>query len=71
MDFFHGLSAFFGKGNMIYVCLALGLIGFYFLNKGLQQINKETQQETGQTNIIYSIILLLIDAFLFWYYFIK
>lgn len=68
---FHGISAFVGKDNIIYVCLILGVIGFYFLNKGLRQVNKEAQQETGQTNIVYSIILLLIDAFLFWYYFLK
>lgn len=66
---FRGLP-FVSTQNVVIVVIILGAIGFYFLQKGIKQMNSEVQAETGQTNVIYSVILLLIDAAIFWYYYL-
>lgn len=65
---FHGLP-FVSTHNVVYVVIIFGAIGFYFLSKGISQLGKESQVEVGRTNVIYSVILLLMDAAIFYFYY--
>ena len=51
--------------------IIVSLVGVYFFNKGIQQSQKEAQAEIGQTNIIFSIILIAMCIAGFWWYYLK
>lgn len=69
------LSSFKGFGilsrDSITILIGLlGAAGFFCLIKSIQQLKHETEQNVGQTGVIFSILLLLLDAGLFYFYFI-
>jgi len=68
---YHGFGLLSSQQYVWMPILLLTLIGIYFLNKGINQTKKEAQAEIGQTNVVFSIILILMCVFGFWWYYLK
>ncbi|PWM79913.1 MAG: hypothetical protein DBY41_06755 [Clostridium sp.] len=68
---FHGFGLLSSHQYAWIPILLLALVGVYFFNKGIQQSQKEAQAEIGQTNIIFSIILIAMCIAGFCWYYLK